>query len=101
MSVWGKVSGAAAVLFVGGPVGALVGAVVGHFILDREADPGVTFTIALVALGGKMARADGVVSEAEFDVFRNTFGVSPEDEPNVRRIFNLARQDIAGFEHYA
>jgi DnaJ like chaperone protein len=58
MSVWGKLGGAAAGLFVGGPVGALVGAVAGHFILDREADPGVTFTIALVALGGKMARAD-------------------------------------------
>ncbi len=24
-----------------------------------------------------------------------------EEEPNVRRIFNLARQDIAGFDHYA
>ena len=101
MSVWGKVGGAAAGLFVGGPIGALLGAVAGHFILDREADPGVTFTIALVALGGKMARADGVVSDVEFDVFRKTFGVSPEDEPNVRRIFNLARQDIAGFDHYA
>jgi DnaJ like chaperone protein len=101
MSVWGKVGGAAAGLFVGGPIGAVLGAVAGHFILDREPDPGVTFTIALVALGGKMARADGVLSEAEFDVFRNAFGVSPEDEPNVRRIFNLARQDIAGFEHYA
>jgi DnaJ like chaperone protein len=101
MSVWGKLGGAAAGLFVGGPVGALVGAVAGHVILDREADPGVTFTIALVALGGKMARADGVVSDAEFDVFRRAFGVSEEDEPNVRRIFNLARQDIAGYDHYA
>ena len=25
----------------------------------------------------------------------------PEEEANVRRIFNLARQDVAGFEHYA
>jgi len=61
MSVWGKVSGAAAGLFVGGPVGAVVGAVVGHIFVDREADPGVTFTIAVVALAGKMARADGAV----------------------------------------
>ena len=101
MSVWGKVGGAAAGLFVGGPVGALVGAVAGHFFLDREADPGVTFTIAVVALAGKMARADGVVTETEFDVFRSVFGVPPQEEANVRRIFNLARQDIAGFEHYA
>ena len=101
MSVWGKVSGAAAGLFVGGPVGALVGAVAGHFFLDRESDPGVTFTIAVVALAGKMARADGVVSEEEFQVFRQAFGVPPEEEGNVHRIFILARQDIAGFEFYA
>ncbi len=101
MSVWGKVSGAAAGLFVGGPIGALVGAVAGHFFLDRESDPGVTFTIAIIALSGKMARADGVVTEQEFEVFRRVFGVPPQEEANVRRIFNLARQDVAGFEHYA
>jgi DnaJ like chaperone protein len=101
MSVWGKVSGAAAGLFVGGPVGALVGAVAGHIFLDRETDPGVTFTIALLALAGKMARADGVVTEEEFEVFRRVFGVPADEEANVRRIFNLARQDVAGFEHYA
>ncbi len=101
MSVWGKVSGAAAGLFVGGPIGALVGAVAGHFFLDRDTDPGVTFTIAIIALAGKMARADGVVTEEEFEVFQRVFGVPPEEEANVRRIFNLARQDIAGFEHYA
>ena len=101
MSVWGKVSGAAAGLFVGGPVGAVVGAVVGHFFLDQESDPGVTFTIALVALAGKMARADGVATDQEFEVFREAFGVPVQEEKNVQRIFNLARQDIAGFEYYA
>jgi DnaJ like chaperone protein len=101
MSVWGKVSGAAAGLFVGGPIGALVGAVAGHFFLDRDSDPGVTFTIAIIALAGKMARADGVVSEQEFDIFRRVFTMPPEEEKNVRRIFDLARQDVAGFEHYA
>ena len=101
MSVWGKVSGAAAGLFVGGPIGALVGAVAGHFFLDRDTDPGVTFTIAIIALAGKMARADGVVTEEEFETFRRVFSVPAQEEGNVRRIFNLARQDVAGFEHYA
>lgn len=101
MSVWGKISGAAAGLFVGGPIGALVGAVAGHFFLDRDSDPGVTFTIAIIALAGKMARADGVVTEEEFNVFQRVFGVPAQEEANVRRIFNLARQDVAGFEHYA
>jgi DnaJ like chaperone protein len=101
MSVWGKVSGAAAGLFVGGPIGALVGAVAGHFFLDRDSDPGVTFTIAIIALAGKMAKADGVASEEEFEIFARVFVMPPEEEANVRRIFNLARQDMAGFEHYA
>lgn len=101
MSVWGKVSGAAAGLFVGGPIGALVGAVAGHFFLDRDSDPGVTFTIAIIALAGKMAKADGIASEQEFEIFRRVFAMRPEEEKNVRRIFDLARQDMAGFEYYA
>jgi len=101
MSVWGKVSGGAAGLLVGGPVGAVLGAVAGHFLFDRESDPGVVFTIAIIALSAKMAGADGTVTEEEFAIFRRVFGVPPEEETNVRRIFNLARQDIAGYEVYA
>jgi len=101
MSVWGKVSGAAAGLLVGGPVGAVVGAVAGHFLFDREADPGVVFTMAIIALAGKMAQADGIATEQEFSIFRRVFGVPPQEEANVRRIFNLARQDVAGYEAYA
>jgi DnaJ like chaperone protein len=101
MSVWGKVSGAAAGLLVGGPVGALVGAVAGHFLLDHEADPGVTFTIAVIALSAKMAKADGVVTEAEREAFGRVFRVPQQEAANVRRIFDLARQDVAGYESYA
>jgi len=101
MSVWGKLSGAAAGLLVGGPVGAVVGAVAGHFIFDRESDPGVTFTIAIIALAGKMAQADGLATEEEFSIFRQVFGVPMQEETNVRRIYNLARQDVAGYEAYA
>ena len=101
MSVWGKMSGAAAGLLVGGPVGAVVGALAGHFLFDREADPEVAFTIAIIALAGKMAQADGIATEQEFSIFRRVFGVPQEEEANVRRIFNLARQDVAGYEAYA
>ena len=101
MSVWGKVGGAAAGLLVGGPVGALVGAVAGHFLLDRETDPGVAFTIAVIALAGKMAKADGQVSDVELHAFQRVFQVPPQEAGNVQRIFNLARQDVAGYEAYA
>ena len=101
MSIWGKVSGAGAGFLAFGPIGAVVGAVAGHFIFDREADPGVVFTIAVIALAGKMARADGSVSDAELQAFARVFQVPPQEENNVRRIFNLARQDVAGYEAYA
>ena len=101
MVIWGKISGAAAGFLAGGPLGALLGAAAGHFIFDREGDPGVVFTIAVIALAGKMAKADGVVTEEEFAAFLKVFSVPPQEENNVRRIFNLARQDVAGFEAYA
>ncbi len=110
MSIWGKLGGAAAgFLLGGGPIGALLGAFAGHMLIDRDevpggesADaPGVVFTIAIIALGAKMAKADGVVTRDEEEAFKRIFRVPPSEEANVRRIFNLARQDTAGFEAYA
>jgi len=103
MSIWGKLSGAAAgFLFGGGPLGAIAGAAVGHVLFDREeSEPGVTFTIAVIALGAKMAKADGVVTDEEIRAFERIFTVPPGEAANVRRVFNLARQDTAGFEAYA
>ena len=108
MSIWGKIGGAAAGMLAGGPVGALFGAVAGHILVDRPsaatpraADPGVAFTIAMIALGAKMAKSDGLATGDEEEAFRQYFRVPPSEEANVRRIFRLARQDTAGFESYA
>ena len=110
MSIWGKLSGAAAgFLLGGGPIGALAGAFAGHLLFDRGLDAvlgagedsGVIFTIAIIALGAKMAKADGVVTNEEIEAFGRMFRVPPSEEANVRRIFNLARQDTAGYEAYA
>ena len=48
-----------------------------------------------------MAKADGLVRPAEVAAFREVFQIAPEDEAAAARVFNLARQDIAGFEAYA
>ncbi len=107
MSIWGKLSGAAAGMLVGGPVGGVLGAVAGHFLIDRgiqpvgDGDPGVVFTIALIALSAKMAKADGIVTDAEVEAFKRIVRVPKEEEANVRRIFDLARQSTAGYEAYA
>jgi DnaJ like chaperone protein len=105
MSIWGKIGGAAAGMLVGGPLGAALGVVAGHYLFDRAAagdgDPGVAFTIAMIALSAKMAKADGVVTEAEIEAFDRIFRVPPEEQATVRRFFDLARQDTAGYEAYA
>lgn len=102
MSVWGKLGGFAAGFWVGGPVGAALGAVAGHFLFDRvPADPEVTFAIAMIALCGKMAKADGVVLDSEVEAFERVFRVPEEERAHVRRFFDFARRDAAGFEIYA
>jgi len=68
---------------------------------DNNATRKIAFTVAVVALSAKMAAADGVVSQIERDAFQEIFRTSPDDAPNVQRIFDLAKQDVAGFESYA
>jgi DnaJ like chaperone protein len=109
MSILGKLGGAAAGFMLGGgPVGALIGALAGHFLIDREMPqlepgeaPGVVFTIAMIALAAKMAKADGAVTEEEVATFQRLFRVPPHERSSVDRIFRLAQQDTAGYEAYA
>lgn len=125
MSVWGKIAGAAAGFAIGGgPIGALLGAFAGHMLLDRSRKPEardepkerergrsdrsnvrerdeVAFTIGVIALAAKLAKADGTVTHDEVDVFKRVFPVPREEEANVGHLFNLAKQDVAGFDSYA
>jgi DnaJ like chaperone protein len=107
MSIWGKLAGAAAGLAVGGPIGALLGGVAGHYAIDRDseqdgpAENQVAFTVGVIALGAKMAKADGVVTMDEVNAFKEVFKVPDGEMKNVARVFNLAKQDVAGYEAYA
>src|SRR5690606_2494280 len=71
------------------------------FAGDPELRRRVAFSIAMIALSAKMARADGIVTQNEFRAFQEIFIVPPEETRNVARLFDLAKQDIAGFEAYA
>ncbi|GGF17548.1 molecular chaperone DjlA [Aliidongia dinghuensis] len=61
----------------------------------------VGFTIAVIALGAKMAKADGTVSAVEIDAFHEVFQAPPEERANVEFFFNLARRSMIGAETYA
>ncbi len=106
MSIWGKLAGVAAGLAVGGPLGALLGGLAGHLAIDREdeeiePDKQLAFTIGVIALGAKMAKADGHVTKDEVRAFKEVFRVPESEQRNVARVFDLAKQDTAGFESYA
>lgn len=95
MSLWSRISDAIAALAKGAPLSAVFDQ------LRTAPERSVAFTIAVIALGAKMAKADGLVTRDEVTVFRKVFQISEADEAGAARVFNLARQDVAGFEDYA
>jgi DnaJ like chaperone protein len=122
MSIWGKILGSAAGFALGGPLGAIIGAAAGHAVDslrdiqdgigetetgpsggvdERAATRQIAFTIAVIVLGAKMAKADGTVSRIEVDAFKQVFQVPAHEQRNVGRLFDRARRDSEGFEPYA
>jgi DnaJ like chaperone protein len=95
MSIWTRISEAVAALIARGE------ALSALFDRRRRPERSVAFTIAVVGLGAKMAKADGLVRRTEVAAFREVFEIAPKDEPAAARVFNLARQDTAGFDAYA
>ena len=111
MSFIGRMIAGTRDLSFGGPLGALLERAARHIPTwyphgdgeSREGDPRrrIAFTIAVIALGAKMARADGAVTRDEVAAFREIFQVPSGEEDHVRLVFDLARKSTAGFESYA
>lgn len=68
---------------------------------ERQRRNEAAFSIALIALSAKMAKADGVVTDDEIAAFRDFFEFPDKEAEKVRMIYRLAQQDVAGFEEYA
>jgi len=68
---------------------------------DSQTRRQVGFSVAMIALSAKMAKADGYVSPEEIAAFQEIFHVPDGELNNVNRLYNLARTDTAGFEAYA
>ena len=95
MSIWSRISAALSALTSGEGLAAVFDQ------LRAPPERTVAFTIAVIALGAKMAKADGLVTRDEVAAFREIFTIPAEEEANAARVFNMARQDVAGFEDYA
>ncbi len=73
----------------------------------EDADPrdraqrDVDFTIAVVALGAKLAKADGHVTPVEHAAFHSAFHTAPESTAEADAAFSRAGQTTLGFEAYA
>jgi DnaJ like chaperone protein len=106
-SVWGKLGGAGIGFALGGPLGALLGGLAGHVLVDREGalfgspPRDLVFTTGLVALSAKMAKSDGVVTPSEVEAFRRIVDVPADELPRVQKLFDLAKSTTDGFEAYA
>ncbi|MCE7030051.1 J domain-containing protein [Jiella avicenniae] len=82
-------------------LGAILEAIRSLFAGDPATRQRVAFSVAIIALSAKMAKADGIVSASEISAFRQILEIPPEEMRNVFRLYDIATQDIAGFEVYA
>jgi DnaJ like chaperone protein len=115
----GKIAGGGLGMIVGGPLGALLGAAIGHHFVDAQDGTGlgtarpslgaeqarqaVFFTAVFAALG-KMAKADGRVSEAEIALvrrfMREQMGLDTRASRLAIDIFNEAKSNRTPFAAY-
>lgn len=97
MSIWTRITEALAL------AGDSIGSFLAKLAQSRVTAPekSIGFTIGMIALGAKMAKADGVVTLDEVTAFKRVFRVPQSELAAVARVFNLAKQDVAGYDSYA
>ena len=110
MTIWGKIIGSATGFALGGPIGALLGGVAGHALdkfktkqklPEKLALKQIGFTIGVIVLSAKMAKADGKVTKSEIKAFKEKINVPDNEIKNVARLWDQAKETTDGFEVYA
>ena len=110
MSIWGKIIGGATGFAFGGPLGAFLGSVAGHAIdkikteqklPEETALKQIGFTIGVIVLSAKMAKADGKVTVEEIKAFKEKINVQENEIKNVAKLWDQAKKTTDGFEVYA
>ena len=112
MSIWGGITGGLLGFVVLGPLGALVGSVIGSNLSSRSRrkrpnnfDKQVAFFAALFACLAKIAKADGRVDESEInkieEIISKKLNLNQEHRKFAINIFQKAKDDNISFESYA
>ena len=109
MSIWGSLIGGFVGFSFAGPIGALIGSMIGGRISSARrsgfqrsfAPPKQVFAIALIILTAKLAKADGHVSKEELIAIKDKLKIPEHEIDQVGKIFNKATEDSLGYEPYA
>ena len=109
MSIWGSLIGGFVGFSFAGPIGALIGSMLGGKISSSRrtgfqrnfTPPQQVFAISLIILTAKLAKADGQVSKEELIAIKQKLKVPDHEIDQVGKIFNKAKKDSLGYEPYA
>ena len=112
MSIWGKIIGGTTGFALGGPLGAIIGMMIGGSF-DRSArkfsssnqisqqQKQNVFALCIIVLSAKIAKADGQVTKDEIYTFKEKFNIQAEEMSEVSKIFNEAKKSSFGFKNIA
>ena len=112
MNIWGKVIGGTTGFALGGPLGAIIGMMIGGSF-DRSArkfsssnqitqqQKQNVFALCIIVLSAKIAKADGQVTKEEIYTFKEKFNIQAEEMSEVSKIFNEAKKSSFGFKNIA
>jgi DnaJ like chaperone protein len=73
----------------------------GAAVRPKPVQETAAFSAAVISLAAKMAKADGIAVKVECQTFERFFDPAPHEVAQIRRLYQLASQDIAGYEMHA
>lgn len=123
MGWFGKLTFGSLGLLLGGPLGAMAGAALGHVLVDKKIDLAghagraipepqfvdaektqAAFFISLFSILGKLSKIDGVVTKEEIAVVQDFINGLPMDETEkqfARQVFNEAKTSPHSIDDFA
>ena len=123
MGWFGKLTFGSLGLFLGGPLGAIAGAALGHHLVDKKGDfidgsihttqeprlrqgeqTQATYFISLFSILGKLAKVDGVVTRDEIAVvenFINNLAMTDREKQFAKQVFDESKNSRYSIEDFA
>ena len=115
MGWFGKLTLGSLGMFLGGPLGAIAGAALGHHLIDKKGPmaapaPGAVeqaqaaYFISIFSILGKLAKADGVVTRDEISVvneFISHMNMPEHEVQFAKQVFNEAKVSSYSIDDFA